>query len=539
MGIVAAAVLSVLSFGSWAYSSAVGSAPDDNYHLTSLWCTSFQGDTCEVDPEGKGVYVPAALLEGIDCFSQNPNQSAGCQPFLDGTDPRPDVAFGHNNPSRNLYPDGFYQFANLFKVDSIQATALNVRFVNLGIFIAVGIGLFFALPTRLRIGWIWMWALGLVPVGMFVIASSNPSAWGIIGVAAGFMSLLGYLETRGPRTWVLGLFYLAMAILTVSARIDAVLYLGLGSLVAVWLSKTRGKDLLKKIWVGFVGLAFVVVQLIINPANLARAIRGIGQRSDTYENPLPWVQSQEVIDGSAFDWSLLWNNVLNVPGLWLGIFGGFPWGSLGWMDTTIPQIVIVGTMTVLVGTIFLAVRSADRTKVIALLVVLGSLWFVPVYLLQLGGFQAGEEVQPRYLLPLMMVFLGVVALTPSGMPVISDRGRVWFAVSALTIANAVALHTNIRRYTTGVRVQGLNLDSPREWWWMFFPDFLGPTLLWAIGSLAFGALLWFTLLHVVPRVQGVLEAQLRHEEVAQAQALAQAQVEAEAQAQTEAPATTT
>jgi hypothetical protein len=134
------------------------------------------------------------------------------------------------------------------------------------------------------------------------------------------------------------------------------------------------------------------------------------------------------------------------------------------------------------------------------LAALGALWMMPLYLLQLGGFQAGEELQPRYLMPLMMVMIGTIVLTTSGAALISDRGRLWFIVIALTFANAIALHTNIRRYTTGIRVQGFNLDSPREWWWPFFPDFLGPNLLWAIGVVAFGSLVWFILFRVAPGI---------------------------------------
>ena len=502
---VVAVVLLMVSFGSWAFSSAVGSAPDDDYHLSSIWCSSFAGDTCEVDPGGEGVYIPESLREGIYCYYHNPTQSAGCQPFMDGTDPRPDVPFAHNNPSRNLYPDGYYNFSNLLKTDSIEATALAVRLVNLGIFLGMTISLFFLLPHRLRTTWVWMWVIGLVPMGMFIIPSSNPSSWGITAVASGWIALLGYLESRGPRAWALGALFILAGVLALNARIDAVLYLGLASVVAVWLSPTRGRELLMKIWPGFIVIALVVVQLIVNPANLARVVQGIGQRSDTISDPLPWTTSPEVADGSAFDWALLWNNLWSIPGLWLGIFGGYPWGSLGWLDTAMPQVVLVGTMTVALGVTFLAVRSADKKKLVGLIVMLGAIWVMPLYLLQLGGFLAGEEVQPRYLLPLMMVLLGTIVLTNDGSPIVSDRGRLWFILAALTIANAISLHTNIRRYTTGITIQGFNLDSPREWWWPFFPEFFGPTLLWAIGSLAFGGILWLLLFRVVPSITESLD----------------------------------
>ncbi|MFT6973480.1 MAG: hypothetical protein ACJAV4_000709 [Pontimonas sp.] len=489
-----------LGLSAWAFGSAMGSAPDDDYHLTSVWCSGLTGDTCDVEPTGQGVYIPEALREGIYCYYHNPKQSAGCQPILDGTDPRPDVPFAQNNQSRGLYPDGYYQFQSLFKVDSIQATALNIRFVNLSLFLVVGVGLFFALPSRLRNTWVWMWVLGLVPLGLFIIPSSNPSSWAITGVAAGWIALLGYLETSRGRSWLLGGIFLAMAGFTVSARIDSVLYLAFASVLAIWLSPTRGRALVKKMWPAVIAVPFVAVQLFLNPANLERVFEGIGQRSEVYENPLPWVSASEVLDGSAFDWALLWNNLWEIPGLWLGVFGGFPWGSLGWLDTAMPQVVLVGTMTVLGGVLFVALRTANRKKILALLVALSALWFMPLYLLQLGGFQAGEEVQPRYLIPLMMVFLGVVVLTPSGAPIVQEKNLRWLIVAGLGIANAVALHTNIRRYTTGVQVQGFNLDSPREWWWPFFPDFIGPTMVWAVGTLAFAALVWLLLFRVVPAI---------------------------------------
>jgi hypothetical protein len=340
---------------------------------------------------------------------------------------------------------------------------------------------------------------------MFIIPSSNPSSWGITAVASGWIALLGYLESRGPRAWALGAVFILAGVLALNARIDAVLYLGLASVVAVWLSPTRGRELLVKIWPGFIVIALVVIQLIVNPANLERVVQGIGQRSDTISDPLPWATSPEVADGSAFDWALLWNNLWSIPGLWLGIFGGYPWGSLGWLDTAMPQVVLVGTMTVALGVTFLAVRSADKKKLVGLIVMLGAIWVMPLYLLQLGGFLAGEEVQPRYLLPLMMVLLGTIVLTNDGSPIVSDRGRLWFILAALTIANAISLHTNIRRYTTGITIQGFNLDSPREWWWPFFPEFFGPTLLWAIGSLAFGGILWLLLFRVVPSITESLD----------------------------------
>jgi len=483
-------LLLLFSLGSWAFASAVGGGPDDDYHLTSIWCSSFSGDTCEVDPNGEGVFIPEALREGIYCYYHQPTQSAGCQPFLDGTDPRPDVPFGHNNPSRNLYPDTYYQVGSLFVTQSIEQTALSIRFLNIGVFLAVGISLFWALPLHRRSTLVWMWALTMVPMGMFIVASSNPTAWAIIAVGNGWLALMGYLETRGARAGVLASLFLLCAVLAVSSRVDSVLYLGLASLLAVFLSRTRGILLLKKMWIALVGVLFVIARLIANPANLERVVQGLGQRSDVYQNPLPWSASAEALESGAFDWPLLWNNLWGIPGLWLGTFGGRPWGSLGWLDTELPQIVLFCTMTVLAGVIFAALKSFDIKKSLSLVVAMGAMWLMPLYLLQLGGFQVGEEVQPRYLLPLTVLTVGLVVLGSAHQSFTVSIRQRWFAVVALSLANSVALHANIRRYVTGTLVEGFNLESPQEWWWPFMPELIGPTFVWALGTLSAAFLLW-------------------------------------------------
>jgi hypothetical protein len=350
----------------------------------------------------------------------------------------------------------------------------------------------------------------MVPMVMFIVASSNPSAWALTAVGGGWLALLGYLETRGARAGVLASLYLLCAVLAVSSRVDSVLYLGLASLLAVFLSQTRGVLLLKKMWIALVGVLFVVARLIANPANLERVIEGLGQRSGGNENPLPWTQSTEVLESGAFDWSLLWNNLWSVPGLWLGTFGGHPWGSLGWLDTKLPQIVLFCTLTVLAGVIFAALKSFDTKKSLSLAVAMGALWIMPLYLLQLGGFQVGEEIQPRYLLPLTVLAVGILVLGSAQRPFTLSVRQQWFAVVALSLANAVALHTNLRRYVTGTLVEGFNLESPQEWWWPFMPELISPTFVWAIGTLSFALVLWALL---VKRMGPQIEASERVEDL--------------------------
>jgi len=486
VGIVLAAFVGL---SAWSLSTAVGGAPDDDFHLSSMWCTSFEGVDCEVDPEGNGVFIPPPLLVSSYCLYHNPQQSAGCQPFMDGTDPREDFAFGHNNPMRNLNPDGFYQVGNMFKSDNIESTVITIRLVNSVIFLSITLALWFLLPARLTTTLTWMWPIGLIPLGMFLIPSTNPSSWAIIAVASGWIAMLGYLESRGWKSYALAAVYLVSLLLGASARIDSILYLGLVSVLAVWQAQIPLGDVLKKTWIGIVAGVFVAIRLVTNPGNLERLVGGIDTTGDLDEG-LPWTTSADSVLPGGVDWALMWNNIWNVPGLWTGVFGGRPLGSLGWLDTALPQIVFFGVGGTVLGLIFVALRNPGRKKTVALSAMILAIWFIPVYLLQISGAQAGSEFQPRYLLPLMIVAVGTLVLTDTGIPLLTDRPRLIAVFVALTTANSIALHTNIRRYVTGIRVEGLNLNSPREWWWGFLPDFMTPNVVWLLGTIAFGIVAW-------------------------------------------------
>jgi hypothetical protein len=158
-----------------------------------------------------------------------------------------------------------------------------------------------------------------------------------------------------------------------------------------------------------------------------------------------------------------------------------------------PQVVPISVLTVVLLVAYLAMRDGNWRKRATVVLMVLLMWAIPLYLLQLGGFRAGEQFQPRYLLPLVIVVIGFLLLTRDGQPLLKDRFGRSAAVVALSLANAIALHTNFRRYITGMNYQDLNLNAPREWWWFFLPDWISPNLVWVVGSLAFGAVIWVIL----------------------------------------------
>jgi hypothetical protein len=104
----------------------------------------------------------------------------------------------------------------------------------------------------------------------------------------------------------------------------------------------------------------------------------------------------------------------------------------------------------------------------------------------------GTHVQSRYLLPLIVLLLGVASLSPRIMS--AWRGpRLLVAGLALTAAMSMALHDNIRRYTVGVDSSAVDPGLDAEWWWSAAPS---PLTIWLVGSVAFAAvfaMLWLLL----------------------------------------------
>jgi len=112
---------------------------------------------------------------------------------------------------------------------------------------------------------------------------------------------------------------------------------------------------------------------------------------------------------------------------------------------------------------------------------------LPVYVLTVGGMRVGEALQPRYLLPLILLLSLLLATMPRGSELRFTRIQTFTVLGALALANLVSVQVNIRRYITGADQQGLDLDAGAEWWWTGFP--VGPTAMWVIGAMAYAGLL--------------------------------------------------
>jgi hypothetical protein len=141
------------------------------------------------------------------------------------------------------------------------------------------------------------------------------------------------------------------------------------------------------------------------------------------------------------------------------------------------------TLAVFIGLASLGIRAMYARKAVMTVALVATLYLLPVYILTVGSSVVSENVQPRYLMPLVVVLAGLLLLTETDSPLRPGPWHVIPAMILLSVANAIALNMNLRRYLTGFDVERLSLDAGAEWWWTGFP--IGPTALWLIGSVAF------------------------------------------------------
>jgi hypothetical protein len=461
-----APVLAFLALSAWAFASPVGASPDDDYHLASIWCANeARTDLCAPDQvHGEGWRLVLPGITSAPCYVADVDASAACQEWVD--DPDPTHAADHGNWI-GAYPPVYYAVMNVFASTDIQTSALVMRLVNVALFVAFTTVLAFFLPATLRVPLIAGWTITAVPLTAFLIASNNPASWALIGVGGSWLAALGWFRSTGRRSWVLGALTVIGVLLAAGARTDAAVYsiLGLGIASVISFERTRA-----------FGLKLILPAVLV-------VIAAVLYRTSGYAAVAEGGLSGGIPDPEVRDpLSVLAFNVISIPQLWTGVFGS--WG-LGWRMETWPGFAMVefAAFVVFIGLASLGLRAMPRRKALMAIALVATLYLLPLYVLTVSGSVVSENVQPRYILPLVVVLAGLLLFTGGERPLTPGRWHVIPAIVLLAGANAIALYINLRRYITGLDLQQLSLDARAEWWWTGFP--VGPTVLCLLGSVAF------------------------------------------------------
>lgn len=457
--------LAFLVLAGWAIASPVGASPDDDFHQTSIWCAGgIQEGLCAPGKASDTRYVPDEV-DSAPCYRYHPDVSASCGTYGQfAGDHMVETTRGNFTGG---YPPFYYDTMHLFVSNNIDESIVTMRLVNAFIFVSLTTVLCWLLPTRRRWALIGALCVTLVPLGLFLISSLNPSSWAITSAALVMLSVVGYFESHGWRRIALGVLALLATFLGGGARADAAAFAALAALIAVAL-KLRLAHLRR-----------VSTLLPLAVIVFAACLYFVGNQG---ASALGGEMGSARVPGKVS--TLIVRILFDLPTLWAGAFG--TGSGLGWLDTAMPSAVWVPGLLCFGGVVFTGLGSNSSRKGLMLGALAAVLIALPLYLLVQNHVIVGMEVQARYLLPLIIILASVALFR-------TEKGSIEFSgvqcgliALGLAVAQAVALHTNLRRYVTGVDVFGLNLSRNVEWWW-HIP--LTPMMTWLLTSASFGVLM--------------------------------------------------
>jgi len=337
-------------------------------------------------------------------------------------------------------------------------------------------------PRKLRFAFFISWLPVLTPHGFFFISSINPTGWSFLSIATNWTFLYMLLREieistiRSRRIVLISVFYLITLLVGLSSRWDSRIFLIITSAVT-FLIVNHERKWIKLSHILAVATTFAAFVVILAGQNYK------------IRSSLTLVSGGNSSGFNSFQYFIyLLVHLIEFP---IGVFGvDTSWGGLGGLYPSTPPMVGYIGFSIAICTIAIACIKLNSIQFISssilMLTILGA-----VYQQQnVGRFLVGDMVAPRYIMGMVAVLIGVVALTST-----SDQSFLFakhFKVAGiigLGTAQSVALYSNMDRFitfglgTTGT-FKGFNQEG--RWWWN---TSVSPYLVWAIGTTAFALFL--------------------------------------------------
>ena len=447
---LAMAVSLLLVLLGWSVSSPLGASPDDDYHLASIWCSenSYLYPCTQVPGEqgGASFLVPAVLIESHICYAFQPNSTAECVEGVQDTLRLTDRI----NQVQGLYPGGFYRTMSLFASSDYGTSVFVMRAVNSLLAVLLLAAFLFVGRALLQRSVLLVFPVMLIPLAVFLFASTNPSSWTIIGSVFYFLFGMNALSCAPrSRSQIASLvFAVASAVLAIASRVDGSAFI---VVITIALGLVAGRDSLRRSWVATSTL--LITGLAAAVSFLAQGLGPAG--------------SSTTIGESRYVGGLLFTNVLEIPGFLGGAVGAAP---LGWLDTRLPGLVATVGLVGVGAIAFWGLSFMNVRKALGAIFLLLAAFGIPVLLAQQQRIEVLEFVQARYLLPLLVVLLLVLVIT---VPPWLEARFPLVPHATLTVlvslSGVSAVWVNFHRYAYGADAPYWSRILTSEW-----PGLLGP-----------------------------------------------------------------
>ena len=472
-------VFALLFLGiAWCLASPIGSASDDNFHLSSIWCShGIESGRCEKSSIDDQLRVPTAIKNAGLCYLIDQEQSGGCvndelQATKGGMAPTTRLATGgfvSGNESLFYWANGLLVGAN------IEKSVVLMRLLNLGLLFGL-----LCIAARSRpgnqVGRLHVIFLTIgIPVGLWTIFSTSSSSWTFLSALFFwyFIDALLCESGRNARTWSL-LGSLICIFLAISSRAESIAMLAVqGASFVALRARVNNSHKLNKVQTFAL---LLLAALLLTTLYISGVWRMLGSGFAYVLDDTPVIRDSS--------WVFV-NNLQSVVDLYTYAVSAI--GILSVADFEMYKI--VGTINIGVIAVLMAVylRRASRRARTLLLLNISVALLVPLVMLQQTNLHVGEELLPRYLMPLLILIVAFGIFQADSKPRLS-RGQAIALATGLSISHLIALRQVLLRFTHGIDQYGIvNLDTNREWWWEL-PGIPSPMWTWLLGSGAFAYL---------------------------------------------------
>ena len=440
---------------SWAFSSPIGSAADDTYHLSSIWCDAEYSDNKGCFLENDQRRVAKVLIGSPTCYTQwipfdekKYKQSAICvNKDLKSDEP---IQADRVNSVYRYYPGFYYKVASQFVDNNFEKSILIIRSIW-PVFLCLNIlALFFIANPKLRRSLKLTILFAGSPLLLFLVPSTNPSG----AVAAAMMSLACWALVFSSKIGLAGqtaaiLFVALNTFVAIGSRADSFVFLILVFSSGILMGKRSLRFNLASL------ITYLVSTLFINFRFFSTSELGNVATSGLGNSGL----------SNLRDINLLLDNLWNLKSYFAG-FWGYYWG-LGWkfepfIPSTIPFILaFVFVFSLFGGSIKKLTKQVKIMHTISILALIA----IPIYQLQISNVRVGELVQPRYLFPyalaLMILFRHSIEDLNLGVTRRKFQiGTLLFSATTITIQVLMLL-----RNINGLSIKSLEVVENQSWWW--------------------------------------------------------------------------
>ena len=461
----------------WAISSPIGSSADDNFHLTTIFCAK-DSKQCLKTSVPDQVLIERTIGEFPPCYVGFP---AG-EPGIDRNYSKSSGECLKNIPKEYIetnkfnqyqqYPNTYYNFMANFVTDNTLFTVYFLRILNVGIASFLILLLLNVATNQIVYPFTRMLLTAIYPVGIFFVASNNPSSWMITGLITNWAFLAAIiinLKTNQSKLVVGGSIvgYLISGLLAAVSRFDSVYYLFIlnVSVLILFIDRKILSKYFLKILPAFLLVIFISITMFFQNSGSARVLGNIVSKNYSYI-PASSTSGQP---------NSIVNTLLELPSYMLSIFGGqrpywtqfsgeLPWEyayGVGWLEFSFPSIV---SILLLFSMALLLANSLDaytKKNTIVLVLVFISIVIYIVGWRLLKNYEPYYYFQPRYLAGFIIASYGLL-LTTFKTKAIGKLQSI-LIVTSTTTASVVSWAAVSARYSLGPNYAWSNFWANESW----------------------------------------------------------------------------